>query len=64
MFLVVNLFLVGLNLFVTSGYFWAGWSIAGWGVGVALHALNTFEVITLLGPDWERRQVEKHLNRR
>lgn len=62
-FVVVNLFLIGLNLFVTSGYFWAGWVIAGWGVGVALHAISTFEVITLFSPDWEKRQIDKRLGR-
>lgn len=62
-FVVVNLFLTGLNLFVTPGYFWAGWVIAGWGVGVALHAVSTFELITLFSPDWEKRQIDRRLGR-
>lgn len=62
-FVVVNLFLIILNLFVTPGYFWALWSILGWGIGVALHAVNTFEVVSILGPEWERRQIEKRINK-
>ena len=64
MFAVVIICLAVLNLAVTPGYFWVKWVVFGWGIGVALHALNTFEVINLLSPGWERRAVEKRLNRR
>lgn len=42
--------------------YWAG----GWGIGLAVHALVTFEVFNLMGfgPEWERKQVEKRLKRR
>ena len=36
----------------------------GWGIGVIVHGLAAFEVISLGGPNWERRQVEKRLGRR
>lgn len=38
-YLVVNLFLIGVWA-VTSpgGYFWPGWVLGGWGVGLALNA--------------------------
>ncbi len=52
-----------LNLVITPGYFWVKWVLFGWGIGVASHAVNTFEVINILSPDWERRQVEKRLNK-
>lgn len=61
---IVIVFLSVLNLLVTPGYFWVKWVLFGWGIGVALHAVNTFEVINVLSPDWERRQVEKRLKRR
>ena len=34
------------------------------GIGLALHALNVFEVFNIFGPDWERKQVEKRLGRK
>lgn len=35
---VVNLFLVGIWLFTGQGYFWPGWVIGGWGIGLVLNA--------------------------
>jgi transcriptional regulator with XRE-family HTH domain len=63
-FAAVALGLVVFNLIMTPGYFWAKWALMGWGIGIVLHAINTFEVVNILGPDWERRAVEKRLNRR
>lgn len=42
--------------------YWAG----GWGIGLIIHALITFEVFNFLGfgPEWERSQVEKRLKRK
>lgn len=33
---VVNSMLVGIWLFSGGGYFWPGWVMAGWGVGMLL----------------------------
>lgn len=65
-FLVVMVFLFGLNLYITPGYLWAGWALMGWGIGVVSHGLSVFEIspFGLLGPDWEKRQVEKRLGRK
>lgn len=59
----VMIFLIGINIFVTPGYFWVLWAASGWLVGITAHGLMVFEVFDLLGPDWERRQVEKRLNK-
>jgi hypothetical protein len=37
-YLVVNLFLIVIWLATGGGYFWPGWVIAGWGIGVATNA--------------------------
>ncbi|HSF26524.1 MAG TPA: 2TM domain-containing protein [Actinomycetes bacterium] len=37
-FVVVNAFLVGIWAFTGRGYFWPGWVIGGWGIGLALNA--------------------------
>ncbi|AFY45662.1 2TM domain-containing protein [Nostoc sp. PCC 7107] len=41
-FLVVNLFLIVLNLVVSPGYFWAIYPLLGWGLGLALHAASVY----------------------
>jgi transcriptional regulator with XRE-family HTH domain len=40
------------------------WGVIGWGVGVIIHGLNVYEVVNVLGPKWERRQIEKRLGRK
>ncbi|WP_116808182.1 2TM domain-containing protein [Steroidobacter cummioxidans] len=39
------------------------WGAIGWGAGLVAHGLTAYEVITFLGPDWERKQIEKRLGR-
>ncbi len=50
-------------LLTGAGYPWFLWPMLGWGVGVASHGLAVFEIFSLFGADWERRQVEKRLRR-
>ena len=37
-YVVVNLFLIVIWLATGAGYFWPGWVIAGWGIGVVANA--------------------------
>jgi hypothetical protein len=37
-YVVVNVFLIVIWLATGGGYFWPGWVIAGWGIGVAANA--------------------------
>jgi 2TM domain-containing protein len=41
-YLVVNAFLVLVWAVTGTGYFWPIWIIGGWGVGLVLHAWDTF----------------------
>ena len=51
------------NYIMTPNHIWFIWSALGWGLGVASHGLVVFEVISLFGPDWEKRQIEKRLQK-
>jgi transcriptional regulator with XRE-family HTH domain len=53
-----------LNYLTSPGYIWAWWPALGWGAGLAIQAVNTFELLDFFGPKWERRQVEKRLGRK
>jgi transcriptional regulator with XRE-family HTH domain len=55
--------LFALNIIRASNHFWAIWPAIGWGIGVIFHALNVYEVFNLFGVDWEKRQINKRLNR-
>ena len=41
-YVVVNLFLVGIWAMTSRGYFWPGWVIAGWGIGLVLHGWQVY----------------------
>ncbi|MBD5770563.1 helix-turn-helix domain-containing protein [Marinomonas colpomeniae] len=56
--------LFAINFITSPGYVWAFWPMLGWGIGLAAHGIKVFSVIQLFGPDWEKRQVEKQLNRK
>ena len=63
-FVLVTAGLFIINFMFTPGYIWAWWSLFGWGIGIVSHALSVFEVFTFFDADWERKQVEKRLNRK
>lgn len=43
---------------------WALWPWAWWGLGVVIHGLSVFEVFNILGPKWEKKQIEKRLGKK
>jgi transcriptional regulator with XRE-family HTH domain len=53
-----------INLVFSPGYLWVFWAAFGWGLALLAHGLSVFEIVNLFGDDWERRQIEKRLNRR
>lgn len=39
---IVNIFLVVIWYWNGAGYFWPGWVLAGWGIGVAFNAWDAY----------------------
>ena len=60
----IMVILLIINLLTSPGYLWVIWPALGWGIGVAAHGLNVFEVVDFFGRDWERRQLAKRLRDR
>ncbi len=56
--------LLAFNLMTAPTHLWVIWVAFGWGVGVAAHAVNVFEVFNWFGADWEKRQIEKKLGKK
>lgn len=56
-------FLTIINIAFAPQHPWVLWVIAGWGLGVLSHAFSVFRPSWVLGPQWERAQVEKRLGR-
>ena len=62
-YVIVIICLFILNTFRSPGHYWMIWPAFGWGIGVLFHGLNVFEVFSLFGANWEKRQVKKLLNK-
>lgn len=41
-----------------------GWGLLGWTVGLVIHGLNAYEVISFFNANWERKIAEKKLGRK
>lgn len=63
-FVAVILGLTVINLVTNPQKLWVIWPALGWGIGLVAHGISAFEWMPFLGPQWERKQVEKHLGRR
>ena len=55
--------MVVFNLYTGTQHLWFIWPALGWGFGVASHGLAVFEVFSIFGVDWEKRQIERRLER-
>lgn len=61
-YILVNIGLLILNLTTSPNHLWFYWPLLGWGIGVAIHAANVFELMPFLGKDWEERQIKKFMD--
>ena len=55
--------LATLNLLTNPGRLWFGFAAAGWGIGLAVHAISVFALRGWLGRDWQERKVREYLER-
>jgi len=62
-YLVSIVAMFGSSFFFETDHPWYIWPALGWGMGVIAHGLAVFEVFSLFGANWEKRQVEKRLRR-
>ncbi len=60
---VISLLLV-INLLTVPHYLWVKWAAFGWGLGLLFHGLKTFVGIEIFGADWEKRKLEKLLQKK
>ena len=62
-YVLVNVFLVGLNLFATPNRLWFYWPLFGWGIGIAIHAAAVFGGGWLWGNAWEERKIREFMDK-
>ena len=62
-FIVVNLFLLAVNLLTDRHSLWFYWVLLGWGIGLAAHAIQVYAGGTWFGRDWEERKIRELMDR-
>ncbi|TBX68812.1 2TM domain-containing protein [Flavobacterium silvisoli] len=61
-YIVVNLFLLFINLKYTPEELWFFWPMLGWGIGLAFHGMKAFDYTPFLGKDWEERKLKEFMD--
>ena len=62
-FVIAIICLSVLNWVISPQVWWVIYVIVPWALALGLQALITFSVFNVLGPDWERRQFLKQMQR-
>jgi uncharacterized membrane protein len=62
-YVLVNLFLIAVNLIGSPHYLWFFYPLVGWGIGLGMHALTVFGSVGPFSRDWEQRKIQEYLDR-
>jgi hypothetical protein len=61
-YVVVNLFLLFINLKYSPEHLWFFWPMLGWGIGLLFHGMKAFNYTPFLGKDWEARKLKEFMD--
>jgi len=56
-YVLVNTFLIIINLLTSSGYLWFIWPLVGWSIGLVVHAISVYG--GWWGKSWEERKIRE-----
>lgn len=62
-FILVNAFLIALNLLTSPDTLWFFYPLLGWGIGLTGHAVSIFGLGGWLGKDWEERKIRELMDK-
>jgi hypothetical protein len=62
-YVMINAFLIALNLLMSPGVLWFVWPLLGWGVGLATHAVLVYGIGGRWGAEWEERTIRALMER-
>ena len=61
-YMIVNAFLLVINLLTSPHALWFYWPLLGWGIGIAIHAAAVLSN-GIWGKDWEARKVKELMDK-
>ncbi len=62
-YIMVNAFLIMLNLLTAPQFMWSLIVVFAWGIGLASHAMQTYNYNLFLGNDWEDRKIREYMDK-
>jgi hypothetical protein len=62
-YIVVNCFLIVINLITSPDYLWFYWPLLWWGFGVVFHGLKVFNYMPFFSKDWEERKIKEFMEK-
>jgi 2TM domain len=60
-YIIANCFMIFINLKYSPDKLWFFWPMLGWGIGVVIHGLKTFNALPFLDKNWEERKIKKFM---
>lgn len=61
-FVIVNLVMMGINYYSNKlVYPWFLWATFGWGIGLGLNYLKTFDKNPFLTKNWEEKKIKEYM---
>ncbi len=62
-YVVVITILAIIDIVTSPDKFWFYWPALGWGIGLFLHGISVFEIMSFFGAGWEKKQIEKRMKK-
>ena len=57
-YILVNSFLIFINLRYSPVYLWFFYPLLGWGLGLFFHAMKVFNFMPFLNKEWEEKKIK------
>lgn len=61
-YIVMNIFLLIINLRYSPQHLWFFWPMLGWGIGLIFHGMKAFNYSPFLGKNWEERKLKEFMD--
>ncbi len=58
-YVLVNCFLLIVNLMTSPEDWWFQWPMLGWGIGLAIHGVSVFWEGGIWGKQWENKKIKE-----
>lgn len=62
-FIVVNIFLLIINLIYSPEHLWFFWPLIWWGLGVVIHGLKVFDAFPVFAKNWQEKKIKELMDK-